>query len=153
MEVIVMEGVFRVLFLCTANSARSQMAEAVLRKLGGKDYEVFSAGIEATRVNPFTTQVMEEAGYDLSKHTSKSLDQFLGLKFDYVITVCSDAEDRCPFFPGAVRRLHWPFEDPAVGDGELAEKLQRFRHARDLITAQIAGWLAERQGQASPQGI
>ncbi len=141
-----MEEKTRVLFLCTANSARSQMAEAILRRLGGDRYEVFSAGTEATRVNPLAVQVMEEAGYDLSSHTSKNMDRFLGQHFDSVITLCSDAEERCPFFPGKVNRLHWPFDDPASAEGNMEEKLGKFRLIRDQISQQISTWLEANQG-------
>jgi arsenate reductase len=120
----------RVLILCTANSARSQMAEGLLRQLAGDRYEVFSAGSRATSVNPFAIKAMDEIGVDLRSHTSKTYDQFLGQPFDAVITVCDNAAEACPFLPGQYRRIHWSFPDPAAVDGDDA-KLQAFRDVRD----------------------
>ncbi|MBN1148490.1 MAG: arsenate reductase ArsC [Anaerolineales bacterium] len=132
----------RVLFLCTANSARSQMAEAFLRKYAGDRFEVFSAGLEPHGVNPYTIRVMEEAGIDMSAHTSKSLRQFMGqVHFGYMITVCGNAEKNCPIFPGMGVRLHWSFEDPAAFDGDDEAKLQKFREVRGLIESRIQGWV------------
>jgi arsenate reductase (thioredoxin) len=102
----------RVLFLCTHNSARSQMAEGLLRHLSGDCFEAFSAGTEATRVRPLAIMAMEEIGIDISGQESKTLDRYLNQPFDYVITVCDDANEACPFFPGAQSRLHWSLEDP-----------------------------------------
>lgn len=138
-----MTGKQRILFLCTANSARSQMAEAILRRLGGNRFEVFSAGTEATRVNSLAVRAMEEAGFDMSGQYSKNLNYFLGQPFDYVITLCSDAEERCPFFPGRVQRLHWPFDDPAAAQGTEAERVMAFRLVRDAINAKISQWLVD----------
>src|SRR5918995_2718642 len=101
----------RVLFLCTHNSARSQMAEGLLRDLAGDQFEVMSAGTEATHVRPLAVRAMEEIGVDISGQESKTLDRYLDQPFDYVITVCDDANEACPFFPGAQNRLHWSFED------------------------------------------
>jgi arsenate reductase len=120
----------RVLILCTANSARSQMAEGVLRWLAGDRYDVFSAGSRATFVNPFAIRAMDEIGVDIRGQTSKTYDQFLGQPFDAVITVCDDAAETCPFLPGQYRRIHWSFPDPAAVEGDEA-KLQAFRHVRD----------------------
>lgn len=132
----------RVLFLCTGNSARSQMAEAFLRKHGGDRFEAHSAGLEPKGINPYTRQVLEEAGMDLAGHSSKDLDAYLGkLHFGYLITVCGNAEARCPVFPGMGVRLHWPFEDPAAFEGSDAEKLAKFRSVRDQIEARILAWL------------
>lgn len=132
----------RVLFLCTGNSARSQMAEALLRKHGGARFEAYSAGIEPSVINPFTVRVLSEVGIDASSQWAKPLSFFLGkMHFDYVITVCSNAEERCPVFPGAAIRLHWPFEDPAAASGSDAEKLAKFRAVRDQIAARIVTWL------------
>jgi arsenate reductase len=132
----------RVLFLCTGNSARSQMAEALLRKYAGDRFEVYSAGLEPKGINPFTFQVMDEWGIDLSGHSSKDLQQYLGkVHFAYLITVCDNADERCPFFPGTGTRLHWSFEDPAAFKGSHAEKLARFRQVRDQIDARIRSWL------------
>jgi len=131
-----------VLFLCTGNSARSQMAEAWLSHLGGDRFNVFSAGLEPHGVNPFTTRVMEEKGYDMSPHHSKHLEEFIGkIDFDYLITVCGNADERCPVFPGMGTRMHWPFEDPAAFTGTDEEKLAFFREIRDQIKAQIQSWL------------
>jgi arsenate reductase len=136
----------KVLFLCTGNSCRSQIAEAWLRELGGESFEVHSAGLEPHGVNPFTITVMEELGIDMSAHRSKHLDEFLNdAKFDYLITVCGNADERCPFFPGMGKRLHWPFEDPAAFDGPEPEKLAVFRKVRDQIKDKIQSWLDEIQ--------
>lgn len=120
----------RVLILCTANSARSQMAEGILRWLGGDRYEVFSAGTKATGVNPFAIRVMDEIGVDIRSQYSKTYEQFIGQPFDAVITVCDDAAETCPFLPGNYRRIHWSFPDPAAVTGDEA-KLQAFRDVRD----------------------
>jgi len=135
----------RVLFLCTGNSARSQMSEAFLRRLGGDRFEVYSAGLElAPRVNPYAVRAMAELGYDLSTHYVKYLDEFRGkIEFDYLITVCGHAEETCPFFPGMGQRLHWGFEDPAAFEGDDEAKLARFRQIRDQIKERIEGWLAQ----------
>lgn len=131
----------RVLFICTGNSARSQMAEAILKKVGGDDFEVFSAGLEPSKVNPFTIKVLSEIGIDWSEARAKGLTEFLGkLHFGYVITVCSRAEERCPIFPGVGQRLHWPFEDPAAVEGTEEEKLNAFRTIRDEIQDKIMKW-------------
>jgi len=133
----------RVLFVCTGNSARSQMAEAFLRQYGGDRYEAYSAGLQPGQVHPLTIQVMQEIGIDMSAHRSKSVQEYLGkIRFGYVITVCSHAEQNCPFIPGAGTRLHWPFDDPAAVTGSQAEKLEKFRQVRDEIKAHILTWLA-----------
>lgn len=135
----------KVLFLCTGNSCRSQMAEAWLRSLGGDSFEVYSAGLDPHGVNPYTIKVMEEAGVDMSDHRSKDLDEYMGkMDFDYLITVCGNADERCPFFPGIGTRLHWPFEDPAAFMGPEAEKLAAFREIREQIKTKIQAWLDER---------
>ena len=134
----------KVLFLCTGNSARSQMAEAFLRKYAGERFEVYSAGLAPKTIHPMTIRVMEEMGIDMSGHTSKSLDQFMGrAHFGYLITVCSDAEESCPIFPGMGVRLHWPIEDPAKFQGSEAEKLAKFRQVREEIEAKVRSWLGE----------
>jgi len=139
----------RVLFLCTGNSARSQMAEAWLRHYAGERFEVHSAGLEPKGLHPLTVQVMEEAGLDMSSHTSKTLQSYLGrVHFGYLITVCSRAEEQCPIFPGMGVRLHWPFEDPAVDVGDAQAQLQRFRRVRDEIEARVLAWLGELSAQA-----
>jgi arsenate reductase len=132
----------RVLFLCTANSARSQMAEALLRVHAGARFEVYSAGIEPTEINPLTIRVLNEIGIDASGLWAKSVELFRGrMHFDYVITVCSNAEERCPVFADTAIRLHWPFEDPAAALGGDEEKLAVFRGVRDRIEARIVAWL------------
>lgn len=132
----------KVLFLCTGNSARSQMAEAFLRKYGGDRFEVFSAGLEPSVINPLTVQVMEEAGINMSGHFAKGLTQYLGkVHFSYLITVCSRAEEKCPIFPGMGIRLHWPFDDPVAFQGTPEEKLEKFRQVRDQIETMVKEWL------------
>jgi len=133
----------RVLFLCTHNSARSQMAEGFLRAVAGDRFEVESAGTEATRVHPLTIRAMGEAGIDLRAHTSKTVDRFLGQGWDYVITVCDSANERCPLFPGRTMRLHWSFDDPSSAQGTEEERLAVFRRLRDEIEARVRRWLAE----------
>ncbi|NLF50985.1 MAG: arsenate reductase ArsC [Leptolinea sp.] len=131
----------RVLFLCTGNSARSQMAEAFLHQIGHDRFEVHSAGLDPSVVNPFTILVLEEAGIDWSGARAKGLDEYLGkVHFGYLITVCSRAEERCPIFPGMGQRLHWPFDDPAAAEGSDEEKLAVFRRVRDEIKAQVSTW-------------
>ena len=132
----------RVLFLCTGNTARSQMAEGWLRKIAGERFEVYSAGLEPSVVNPLTIRVMEEAGVDMSGAYSKSLRDFIGkVHFGYLITVCSKAEEKCPIFPGMGVRLHWPFDDPAAVAGTEEERLAFFRKVRDEIKEQVAEWV------------
>ena len=141
----------RVLFLCTGNSARSQMAEAFLRKYAGEYFEAHSAGLEPKGVNPFTIQVMQEKGIDISGQTSKGINTYLGkVLFQYLITVCDDADKNCPtVWPGVNTRMHWSFEDPAAFQGTDEQKLEKFRQIRDLIDEKIRYWLAE-QGVAVP---
>jgi arsenate reductase (thioredoxin) len=127
----------RVLFLCTHNSARSQMAEGLLRHLAEDRFEVHSAGTEATHLRPLAIRVMEEVGVDISGQESKTLDRYLGEPFDYVVTVCDDANEACPFFPGAANRLHWSFEDPSKAEGSEEERLEVFRSVRDRIGERI----------------
>ena len=135
----------RVLFLCTGNSARSQMAEAFLRKYAGDHFEVHSAGLEPKGMNPLTVKVMEEAGFDMSGHRSKGIENYLGkVLFQYLITVCDDADKNCPtVWPGVNKRMHWSFEDPAKFEGTEDEKLAKFRLVRDLIDAKVKSWLVE----------
>ena len=136
----------RVLFLCTGNSARSQMAEAFLRKYGGESFEPYSAGLEPKGVNPLTIRVLDEAGIDISHQTSKSIDAYLGkLSFQYLVTVCDDADQNCPTgLPGINERMHWSFEDPARFEGTEEEKLAKFREVRDLIEEKVKQWLTEK---------
>jgi len=136
----------RVLFLCTKNSARSQMAEAFLRKYGDDKFEALSAGLEPDEVHPYTKKVMAEIGIDISDQYSKPLKQFMGkIHIGYLITVCDKAEKLCPFFPGISVRLHWAFEDPVTSKGTEEEKIERFRKIRDQIEDKIKSWLTEFQ--------
>lgn len=134
-----------VLFLCTGNSARSQIGEALLRKYAGDRFDVYSAGLEPKGIHPLTEQVMREMGVALDGHSSKHVREYMGkLHFGYLITVCSDAEEKCPaVFPGISHRLHWSFEDPAAFVGSDEEKLKKFRDVRDQMDQQIRNWLAE----------
>ena len=127
----------RILFLCTHNSARSQMAEGLLRHLAGNCYEVYSAGTEATSVRPEAIAAIAELGIDISGQESETLDRYLGEPFDYVVTVCDDANEACPVFPGAKNRLHWSFRDPSRATGSDAERLEVFRAVRDEIRGRI----------------
>jgi arsenate reductase len=127
----------RVLFLCTHNSARSQMAEGLLRHLAGDRFEAMSAGTEATRVRPLAVRAMGEVGVNISGQESKALNRYLDETFDYVITVCDDANEACPFFPGTESRLHWSFEDPSKAEGTEEERLAVFRSVRDRIRSRI----------------
>jgi arsenate reductase (thioredoxin) len=136
----------RVLFLCTPNSARSQMAEGLLRDLAGDQFEVMSAGTEATHVRPLAVRAMEEIGVDISGQESKTLDRYLDQPFDYVITVCDDANEACPFFPGAQNRLHWSFEDPSRAEGSDEERLEVFRRVRDGIKDRVQAELVNGGG-------
>ncbi len=131
----------RILVLCTGNSCRSQMAEGYLRNLAGKRFEVISAGLEPGIVNPRAIMVMKEDGVDISHHTSKDVTQFIGQKFDYIITVCDNAKEQCPYFPGFAERIHWSYEDPAAANGTEAEILAVFRKVRDQIKDNIQKFL------------
>jgi arsenate reductase (thioredoxin) len=123
----------RILILCTGNSARSQMAEGLLRHDAGDRYEVVSAGTKPDPVRPEAIAVMKEIGIDLSRHTSKHVDRFAGESFDYVLTVCDNAKESCPIFPGHGNRIHKSFEDPAAFEGPEPERLALFRRVRDEI--------------------
>ena len=127
----------KVLFLCTHNSARSQMPEGLLRHLAGGHFEVMSADTEATHIRPLAVKAMDELGIDISGQESKTLERYLGEPFDYVVTVCDEANEACPTFPGARRRLHWSFEDPAQASGTEEERLRVFRTVRDEIKERI----------------
>ena len=132
----------RVLVLCTGNSARSQMAEGLLRELGGDRLEVYSAGTLPSEVNPLAIEAMRERGIDISGHRSKHLSEFLGQPFDDVLTVCDKAAENCPIFPGRARRTHWSFPDPAAAQGSSEERLAFFRRVRDDIEVHLREWLA-----------
>ncbi len=134
---------WRVLFLCTHNSSRSQMAEGLLRARGGTAYEVFSAGTEPRVVHPLAIKAMREIGIDLSAHRAKSLDAFRNQPaMDLVVTVCDEAAEVCPYFPNARRQVHWGFPDPSQAQGSEEERLAVFRHVRDQIAAKIDQFLA-----------
>lgn len=128
-----MDQPIRVLFLCTGNSCRSQMAEALLRHFGSADFEVFSAGTDPKTIHPLTVEVMREIDVDLSSQRSKGLEPFLGQHFDYIITVCDRARDNCPTFPGDNEQIHWGFEDPAASAGDAQAQLRVFRRVRNEI--------------------
>src|SRR5215207_7121770 len=136
----------RVLFLCTHNSARSQMAEGLLRHLTGDRCEAHSAGTEATHVRPLAIRAMDEIGVDISEQKSKTLERYLGEPFDYVITVCDDANEACPFFPGAERRLHWSLPDPSAAEGTEEEQLEVFRSVRDALRDRVRAELVNGRG-------
>jgi arsenate reductase len=133
----------RVLILCTGNSARSQMAEGLLRHLGGERWEVHSAGTKPGSVNSLAIAVMREIDIDISRHRSKSVAEFEGQSFATVVTVCDSAAEQCPIFPGAPRRIHWSLPDPAACDGTYEEKLAVFRRVRNDLEARIRSFLAE----------
>ena len=127
----------RVLILCTGNSARSQMAEGLLRHDGGEAFLVESAGIEPSFVRPEAIEVMRELGIDISGHRSKSIDEFTAQSFDHVITVCDNAKQNCPIFPGLAQRIHWSIEDPAAVGGNEQIRLSAFRTARDDLRGRL----------------
>jgi len=136
--------VTRVLFLCTHNSARSQMAEGFLRAMAGDRFESGSAGTEKTSVNPLAIRAMAELGIDLGEHTSKLYADVASGAWDYLITVCDDANERCPWVPGSVQRLHWSFPDPSRATGSEEERLAVFRRVRDQIQERLTDWLRGR---------
>jgi arsenate reductase len=134
----------RVLFLCTHNSARSQMAEGFLRAMAGDRFEAGSAGTEKTSVNPLAIRAMAELGIDLGGQTSKVYADVASPSWDYLITVCDDANERCPWVPGSVQRLHWSFPDPSRATGTEEERLAVFRGVRDQIQERLTDWLRGR---------
>ena len=143
-------GKTRVLFLCTQNSARSQIAEAFLREYGGEQFEAYSAGCDASdAIHPYTVQVMEESGIDIQKQYPKNLREYMGrMHFGYVITVCSRAERECPrVFPGMGHKLTWLFDDPRAADVSEDEQLEKFREVRDQIERKILYWLDHQDEQ------
>jgi arsenate reductase len=127
----------KVLFLCTGNAARSQMAEGWLKHIAGERFEVFSAGIAPRGLHPIAVAVMGEAGIDISRQQSKHVREFLGVAVGYVITVCDNAREHCPVFPGAYTYLHWGLDDPAAVGGSEEEKLAAFRRVRDQIADRV----------------
>ena len=144
----------RVLFLSTANAARSQMAEAFLRFHAGDRFDIYSAGLEPVGIHPLTARVMEEAGFDLAGQWSKSVQEYLGrVHFGYLITVCDHAEANCPAaFLGMGQRIYWDFEDPAKFKGSDEETLAKFREVRDQVHQQIQTWLAEQAPSNTEEG-
>ena len=130
----------RVLILCTANSARSQMAEGLLRHDAGDRFDVSSAGTRPTQVRPEAIAVMQEIGIDISRHRPKSADEFTGRAFDYILTVCDNARETCPVFPGHAMRLHHSFDDPTAVEGSSDEKLAAFRRVRDQLREYLKGF-------------
>jgi arsenate reductase len=143
----------RVLFVCTHNSARSQMAEGLLRHMAGDRFDAFSAGTEVTRVRPEAIQVMREIGIDISGQESKSVDRFVGEPFSWVITVCDQAREVCPYFPGADATAHWGLDDPSEALGSEQERLAVFRRVRDEIRDRLRMFIlaASRTDLSSPE--
>ena len=133
----------RVLILCTGNSARSQMAEGLLRHDAGDVTAIESAGLEPSFVRPEAIEVMREIGIDITRQRSKSIDEFMGQPFDYVITVCDNANQNCPIFPAASRRIHWSIKDPAVVGGSEQTRLEAFRAARQDLRQRLSQFMAE----------
>jgi arsenate reductase (thioredoxin) len=133
----------RVIFVCTHNSARSQMAEGMLRAWAGDRFEVFSAGTEATRVRAEAIAVMSEIGIGISGHTSKTLEPFLGESFNWLVTVCDDATEACPTLPGVRQQAHWSIEDPSAVEGDDETRLDAFRAARDDLRDRIRSFIAD----------
>jgi len=140
-------GETRVLFLCTGNSCRSQMAEGLLRELAGNDFVVSSAGVSPTPLNPLAVRVMPEAAIDIASQRSKSVDEMTGRRFEYVITVCDNAREACPVFPSATKQLHWSFEDPAEATGTEEERVAVFRRVRDAISDRVVDFVRTIRGQ------
>ena len=136
----------RVLILCTGNSARSQMAEGLLRAMAGDRVEVASAGVSPSHVRSEAIEVMREIGIDISQHRSKSVDEFSGEDFNFVITVCDHAREQCPIFPGSVQRIHWSFDDPAAAPGDETARLIVFRRVRDEIKARLQDFITNPAG-------
>jgi len=134
----------KVLFLCTGNSARSQIAEGLLRHFAGERFEVASAGTHPVGLNPFAVEVMRELGADIASQRSKHVEEFVGKRFDYVVTVCDRAKETCPVFPGASVMLHWSFEDPAAAQGTDEERRTMFRRIRDQIAVRLKQFLEDR---------
>ena len=133
----------KIMFLCTGNSCRSQMADGLAKRLGGDKVEIYSAGLEAHGLNPRAVKVMAEIGIDISANTSDEIDPSLLNQMDYAITLCGDAEERCPLTPPTVRKFHFPFPDPAKATGAEDEIIEEFRIVRDAIAERLEGFLAE----------
>ncbi|MBD3167851.1 MAG: arsenate reductase [candidate division Zixibacteria bacterium] len=133
----------KIIFICTANSCRSQMAEGLLREMSNGQFEVYSAGTSPSFVNPLAIGVMGELGIDISEQRSESIDDYIGDEFDYVITVCGRAEEECPMFPGNAEKIHWPIDDPAEANGTEDNILKAFREARDDLKRRIESFIRE----------
>jgi arsenate reductase len=133
----------KILILCTGNSARSQMGEALLRHLAGDGWEVQSAGTKPAGLNPLAVAAMQEIGIDISAQRSKSVAEFEGKKFDFVVTVCDSAAESCPIFPNAPKRIHWSLPDPAGAQGTREERLAAFRDVRERLQQHLKDWLAQ----------
>ena len=142
----------KVLFLCTHNSARSQVAEGLLRHLAGDRFEVMSAGTVVTQVRPLAVRAMDELGIDISSHESTNMARYLGEPFDYVITVCDEANEACPFFPHAAEGLHWSLPDPAAAGGTEEDRMEVYRSVRDHLRDHIEGELIKRQAGEGGRG-
>lgn len=139
----------RVIFVCTHNSARSQMAEGMLRAWGGERFEVFSAGTEATRVRPEAIAVMAELGVDIGSQASKTLEPYLGEEFDWLVTVCDQAKEACPTIPGVRQQAHWSIDDPSDTDGDEEARLRAFREARDDLSDRVRDFIRTTDGATS----
>ena len=135
----------RMLVLCTGNSARSQMAEGLLRHEGGDRFDVVSAGTHPTHLRPEAVTAMQELGIDISAHWSKPVEAFVGREFDYVITVCDSARESCPVFPAKTERIHWSIDDPAAIEGGDLARLAAFRQARDDLRIRIQRWISSKK--------
>jgi arsenate reductase len=136
----------RVLFLCTGNSARSVIGAALLRQIGGEAFDVYSAGTHPKGINPYTVRVLEPLGIDMSAERSKSVAEYEGQTFDYVITVCDSAGEACPVFPGAPQRIHWSFIDPAAAEGTDGDKLRAFQRTVRDMKARLAPFVTVAKG-------
>ena len=133
----------KILVLCTGNSCRSQIAEGYLRRFAGNKAEVYSAGVETHGVNPKAIQVMKEDGVDISQHTSNNVNEYRDIEFDYVITVCDNARERCPYFPSGAKKFHYNFPDPAKAKGTEKEVMKQFREVRDMIKSYSKNFVME----------
>ncbi len=144
----------RVLFLCTGNAARSQMAEAILRNIGKEDFEVFSAGVNpAAEVHPLAIQVMRESGIDITHHRTKDLSEYLDQQFDHIITVCDKVRDACPTFPGDPHSIHWGYPDPVLVEGDEETKIQAFRKISSDMHNRINLWVLTQRKLLRDHGI
>ena len=133
----------KVIFICTGNSCRSQMGEGLLRNMAGDKIDVVSAGLKPSTVNPNAIKAMKEIGIDISHHTSDGVDKYIGENFDYIITVCDNAKESCPVFPGKGKRIHWSFKDPANAVGSEEKVLHEFRLVRDQIKSTLEQFIIE----------